>query len=234
MTLQILREGKLRARPMRIIDGGARGGAEPHWDVYGDQLELIAFEPDKEESQQITAKVKNGPGRVRFTCEPMALAGVNGHSLLNLTRYPPASSLLPNNSALTRRFAMAEDFEVTGTLTVETTDVESLMARRGLDYVDFMKLDVEGVELDVLRGAARALEHSLLGLNVEVWFQEDHIGRPLFSDVDVHLRRFGFVLFDLRELYRWRRRTLSYRHRHGGGQLMYANALYMRDLPALL
>ena len=63
------------------------------------------------------------------------------------------------------------------------------------------------------------------------------VGRPLFADIDAHLRALGFTLFDLRELNRWRRRTLAganYPSWIDSGQLMYGNALYLRDLPALL
>jgi FkbM family methyltransferase len=237
MTRRALRIGAWRAAPMRVIDGGARFGAEAHWDVYGDQLELYAFEPDVDECRRTIAEAARGAAKIRFACEPIALAGSKGRSTLHVARLPDSSSLLPNNSALLRRFAMAESLEHVGTTIVETTDLDSFTASRGLSYVDFVKLDVEGVELDVLRGARRALEESVLGLSVEVWFQEDHIGRPLFSDIDTHLRGLGFVLFDLRQLSRWQRRTLADEGHQSGlgtGQLMYGNALYLRDVPALL
>jgi FkbM family methyltransferase len=222
---------------MRIVDGGARWGAEPHWDVYGDQLELYAFEPDEEECRRTMAAVEPGPDQVRFMCQPVALAAAKGQTTLNVARFPDSSSLLPNNSALVSRFAMAEYLEQIGTASVATTDVESFMTERGLDYIDFMKLDVEGAELEVLRGAHRVLGQSLLGLSVEVWFQEEHVGRPLFSDIDAYLHQLGFVLFDLRQLNRWKRKTLAgetYESLIGSGQLMYGNALYFRDLPAQL
>lgn len=237
MTRRILREGTWRALPVRVIDGGARWGAETHWDVYGDQLELFAFEPDAEECARIMAAVESGPDKIRFRCEPLALARTSGRATLNVARFPDSSSLFPNNEALVRRFAMAPYLEQVGSATVETTSVDAFLERRGIEYVDFMKLDVEGAELDVLKGAEQALNHSLLGLSVEVWFHEEHTGRPLFGDIDAYLRELGFVLFDLRQLNRWRRRCLageSYDSWIGSGQLMYGNALYLRDLPARL
>lgn len=237
MTRRVLHAGTWRSTPMRVVDGGARWGAESHWDVYGDQLELYAFEPDEEECRRTMSAVEHGPDKIRFLCEPVALAGGTGDATLNVARFPDSSSLLPNNSALVSRFAMASYLERIGTANVQTTDVESFMLERGMDYVDFMKLDVEGAELEVLRGAGGALENSLLGLSVEVWFHEEHVGRPLFSDIDAYLRARGFALFDLRQLNRWRRKTLAgqaYESWIGSGQLMYGNALYFRDLPAQL
>ncbi len=237
MTRRILRAGTWRGRPVRVIDGGARWGAETHWDVYGDQLELFAFEPDKDECERMMAAVESGPDKIRFGCEPLALAQAPGRATINIARYADSSSLLPNNEALVRRFAMASYLEQVGSAEVETTSVDTFLERRGLEYIDFMKLDVEGAELEVLRGAENALNHSLLGLSVEVWFQEEHTGRPLFSDIDAHLRRLGFALFDLRQLTRWRRRSLAGERPDswiGSGQVMYGNALYLRDLPARL
>ena len=132
---------------------------------------------------------------------------------------------------------MSEYLEQVSTAEIETTDLASFAAERDLDYLDFVKLDVEGAGFDALRGIGPQLERSLLGLSVEVWFHSDHVGRPLFADIDAHLRALGFTLFDLRELNRWRRRTLAgpnYPSWIDSGQLMYGNALYLRDLPALL
>lgn len=235
MTRRLLCEETWRTAPMRVIDGGARWGAETHWDVYGDQLELFAFEPAEDECRRLMATVEQGPGKIRFACEPLALSRMSGRSTINVARFPDSSSLFPNNDALVRRFAMASYLEQTGAIEVATTSVDAFAERYDFEYIDFMKLDVEGAELAVLRGAEHALDHSLLGLSVEVWFHEEHRGRPLFSDIDAYLRRFGFVLFDLRELNRWRRKTLpgeSYYSWTGSGQLMYAQALYLRDLPA--
>src|SRR5262249_20522180 len=115
--------------------------------------------------------------------------------------------------------------------------IDCFLDEHRLGYLGFMKLDVEGAELVALEGGRNALRHSLLGVSIEVWFQLDHIGRPLFPDIDGYLREFGYALFDIRDLVRWRRKTQGaneFRRWVNGGQLMYANALYLRDIPGAM
>lgn len=236
MTKHLLSSGAFRAAPMRVIDGGSRWGGEGHWSTFGEQVEVLAFEPDERECQRLSAPYDGRPG-YRQRHFPVALGRKKGRATLYLARFPDSSSLLKNNDEFLGRFAMAHYVEQIGAVEVELTDIDSLMAEHGIDYIDFMKLDVEGGELDVLKGAGHALSDSLLGLSVEVWFHEEHVGRPLFSDIDSHVRRFGFTLFDFREVNRWRRKTQcgrGYESWIRSGQLMYCNALYFRDLPAHL
>ena len=61
-----------------------------------------------------------------------------------------------------------------------------------------MKLDTQGSELDILRGAVRAWD--VRHLEVEVAFNEIGDGAPLFGEVDSFLRANGFALWRLRDL----------------------------------
>ena len=46
-----------------------------------------------------------------------------------------------------------------GSLTANFIDLDSYVARKNLSRVDYIKLDIEGAELDMLHGAARTIEH---------------------------------------------------------------------------
>ena len=56
---------------------------------------------------------------------------------------------------------------------------------------DFFKIDVQGAELAVFQGGERVLRNALLA-QTEVEFVELYENQPLFADVDILLRSYGF------------------------------------------
>ncbi len=96
-----------------------------------------------------------------------------------------------------------------------------------------MKLETEGSELDILKGAIGVLKKSVIGLSVEVEFLQWHKDQPVFSDVDSFMRQIGFQVFDL-ATYRHARKSLKPSYGANGftsdyGQIIWGQALYLRD-----
>lgn len=61
---------------------------------------------------------------------------------------------------------------------------------------DLLKLDVQGYELEVLKGAERALRQISVVL-AEVNFIDIHVGVPLFDEILLFMRDSGFVAYDI-------------------------------------
>jgi hypothetical protein len=91
---------------------------------------------------------------------------------------------------------------------------------------DFLKIDVQGGELDVIKGGLRWLEGAIL-VQTKVAFASIHKGQPLFSDVDVMLRELSFDFVDLvspvYNTYTALRRPLS------RSRLLWADAIYFKS-----
>jgi FkbM family methyltransferase len=66
-------------------------------------------------------------------------------------------------------------------------------------HPDLLWVDVEGAELQVLRGARSILPGVRL-LHVEVSFRPMQIGKPLFWEVQRYLHDFGFVFYGFPEI----------------------------------
>jgi FkbM family methyltransferase len=111
------------------------------------RVEVHAFEPDPENLQLLRQNVRmNDAANVRVV--PCAVADRPGTALLH--RYPGKNlgrhSLVP--------------FESDETVAVKTVSLDDYASRRGLDgrSVGLLKIDVEGYEDHVLRGASEVLE----------------------------------------------------------------------------
>jgi len=98
--------------------------------------------------------------------------------------------------------------------------------------IDFLQIDVQGADLDVLQGALNILK-SVLAIQIEVEFNPLYQGQPLFRDVDRFLSEQGFSIFDLGAVSRNRARSpiCSGRRKHSG-QILWGDAFYLRDLLA--
>jgi len=79
---------------------------------------------------------------------------------------------------------------------VEVRTLDSFVDDLKLQPALFMKADVQGYELEVLKGAARCLELAEL-LLIEVSFRRLYDGCPLAHDVIAFLGARGFRVYDI-------------------------------------
>jgi len=82
--------------------------------------------------------------------------------------------------------------------------------------IQVMKFDIQGGELNALRGAAGLLKKSVALVYTEILFNPLYEGGALFSEIDLCLRNSGFVLYDI----------YKPRH-HRDGKLLWANAIFI-------
>jgi FkbM family methyltransferase len=212
--------------PLGLVDVGARGGVDERWKPFYPVLDVLGFEPDPAECERLNQAAHGLPYASRFL--PYALGRDEGQVTFNVCRWPVASSIYEPNPEVLEDFPLAAGLmTVTERRALATVRLDEVCAREAV-MADCVKVDVEGAELDVLRGAETTLERVLV-LDVEVEFDALFRGQPLFADLDVHLRERGWRLLGLRRL-SWRRTAgLSPGGTGYGGQLMSADALYLND-----
>jgi FkbM family methyltransferase len=193
---------------IHLLDIGARGELHPRWKRLADRLHVTAFDADQ------TALIQQ-PEVEKFDIVEGALGDTDGEVDFNLTRSPGCSSFFAPNTEFVRRFENPERFDVIErrAVRVRTLDVLGLKPH-------FLKLDTQGSELSILRGAEKSL-HSILGIEIETEFAPLYEGAPLFPEVDTFMRAHDFELFDLNRFY-WR--DLEDRHL----RLVSAEALYFK------
>jgi len=157
-----------------------------------------------------------------------------GHEMrtLYVTHNPACSSLYePNVQDMHRFLECGSFFEVLERETVETVGLDAWCKDAGLPGADFLELDTQGSELDILLGCKDLLANSILGLKVEVEFYPLYIGQALFSDIDNYLRLLDYYLFDLSR-YRLRRAYIKTRGSFSGGMLFTSRMFTNERVPA--
>jgi FkbM family methyltransferase len=212
----------LAKAPLDVMDVGASGDLHPRWDRFKGGLRAIGFEPDSRAFADL-------PQTSNRTWINAAVAEHEGECEINVTAAQTATSLLqPNRDLIDEVFADPDSFRIEKTLKVPCTTVDAAARDRKLN-VSVLKVDTQGSELAILRGARAALAQTLFAVEVEVEFVELYESQPLFADVDAYMRESGFLLLDLGNFlhHKWRE-TAHLRGRKG--QLISADAFYV--LPA--
>jgi FkbM family methyltransferase len=213
--------------PLVIVDVGARGGLQPHWQPLRDHITWIGFEPDARSAGALTPA--DVPARSHIL--PTALSDARGRVTLHCTRDAGDSSLLRPNRPFLEQFGHPERFDVVDTVELDADTLDSQLSSIGVSAIDVLKLDTQGSELAILQGARQTLARGVLAVDVEVEFSPMYERQPLFAEVDQFLRPFDLQLVDLAPR---RSPYLAGEHLHlARGPVVWAEALYFPTVDRL-
>ena len=217
-----------RSRPAAPVRRRGAGRDRPPLGPFHDYIDAVGFEPDPAECERLNREAASQDPPIRFL--PYALAGGDEEVTFYEANWAPASSIYPPNNEFLGPFPFASHLlGIKGERRIRTVSLDQACRNEDV-WPDYLKLDVEGAELQVLDGGERATGGALV-LDLEVEFAPLREGQPLFADVDTYLRGRGWCLFGLRRVH-WRRNGgLDPRATGYGGQLTQADALYLQ-LPA--
>jgi FkbM family methyltransferase len=133
-----------------VIDVGANIGQYTLMaaQLAGPSGHVFAFEPDPLNAAALQRSIERNGFADRVELLRIAVAGRSGEAVLELQSDRTRSRLCPNKSVGSLRPA--------ATL-VRTLALDDFADDRELDRLDFLKIDVEGADIDVLRGAERVI-----------------------------------------------------------------------------
>lgn len=173
--------------PLVVLDVGANAGTWTREALRAlPQARIHAFEPSQAAFAALASAFESEP---RVSLHRLALSDSNGEATLYSN--DPGSGI----ASLTQRRLDHIGVEMSPRETVATRTLESWAAETGLDAADVMKLDIEGHELDMIRGAGsvlervRVLEFEFGGCNIDT--------RTYFQDFWYLLTEAGFRLHRL-------------------------------------
>jgi len=232
-------------KPLVVADIGCRWGFAERFLTVPDKegFKIYGFDPDEEECRRLQQAYKDIPEGI-VTCVPIALAGQEGMRNLYITKQPACSSLHPPIQYLAERYpTLSNDIKLDKITTVNVTTIEKWAAAHNVDYIDYLKIDTQGSELEILTGAGALLE-SVRCIDIEVEFNPIYEGQTTFGETDMWLRSKGFTLWRLSHLVHYSlngegvklQEKITTYHDAGnrqeldayGGQLFWADAKYIR------
>jgi FkbM family methyltransferase len=200
---------------------------EPFYELINalPNAKLVGFEADA-----FICKELNANSTDQFQYYGTALSDKQGTAPFYETINPMCSSLYEPNESFTKRYNGMDVAELQTVTELSTTTLDQFMNENLENSADFIKIDVQGAELDVFKGGIRALE-DVLFIVAEVEFVELYHGQPLFGDVSSFLQQQGFMFHKFLSLDgRALKPVIIGGHPNTATQHMWADAVFIRNL----
>ena len=187
--------------PHLVLDVGAHHGWFFHcWLDWCPQAQVVAFEPTAESFRRANELYGSDP-RVRLF--QLGIGAQTGELSFNILADSQVS-----NSFLPPRQAVWEAIEYnTGAISqrrVPISTLDDFCAEQKIAGAYLLKIDVQGYELEVLKGAIGILPH-VDHVFVEAGIQRLYEGAPSFAEVCLFMDAQGFHLMHLRTWHRGNR-----------------------------
>jgi FkbM family methyltransferase len=167
--------------PKTILDIGANIG------VFAKTAEKVFPEAKKycfEPNSDITGEIRNIPHTKLYNC---ALGSVNEKIRINLSSHHPSSSFLKRNLISDKHTEMRQ----IASREVDVRRLDDILDESEIIKPLLIKIDVEGYELEVIRGGNKIISLAELVI-VETSYESILVGQPIFKDLHEAMLKIGF------------------------------------------
>ena len=138
------------------------------------EAQIHAFEPHPKNYSRLLAKIKNG--NVKFYN-----MGIGEHKG-NLTLYDRADHNGSAHASLYKEVISDIHKQKYTEIDVSVETLDEIASKEGIRYIDFLKIDTEGNELSVLKGAAHLIKTHSIGCIHFEFNEMNVISRVYFHD----------------------------------------------------
>jgi FkbM family methyltransferase len=146
-----------------VIDGGAFLGETSFWFISKGAGKVFAFEPDQFNFGILSDNIKRNKMKDKIIPIQEVLSDRNGDVEFLSTGTGSSKTVFKGNES------------------VRSIKLDSFVEEKNLESVDFIKLDVEGAEMDILKGAIETIKRFKPKMAISVYHKpEDIITIPKF------------------------------------------------------
>jgi FkbM family methyltransferase len=154
---------------------------------------VYSFEADPRNFRRLKSAF-DGDERVRAV--HAAVSSQPGTAAFHLGANDYTSSLFPREDEMRRYYH--SQYTMVDTVTVPMITLDNFCRDYGIEQIDVLKIDTQGAELDILRGAEHILDASKIQIIVtEFFFIQHYKGAPLLDEIWGLLRRHKYEIYDL-------------------------------------
>jgi len=180
-VLKSLNEARQNTPVKTVFDVGAATGEKTELFLkFFPEALVYAFEPQKEGSQKLKERMKRFKDRVRIF--DFGLFNKNGEVFLNIAPYRDASSILPSQNFVEEKKESIKVFKL-----------DDFVKQEKIDQIDFIKIDVEGVEKEILEGGVDTFKNKVDNVFVEILPMRRGINSNHFYNIIEFFRNNGFI-----------------------------------------
>jgi len=205
---EVLRHPAFHAHPPVLVDVGASEAPPANWRSLAGQSIYLGFDPDSRELRENSGEYFS---KALIVDEAVTAAPGANRTKFFLTHSPYCSSTLRPNQEGLQPYLFSDLFAVEREVEVSATTLNSVIERLGLPGIDWLKLDTQGIDLQLYQSVVDERRAHVLAVDVEPGLIDAYHGEDLFVDTHAALVREGFWLSDLRVAgaVRMRRATLA-------------------------
>ena len=179
----------------KVLDAGGRYGLHPSWKPFRGELKYFLFEPDKKEAERLTRKYTHRKEEVKII--DLALSDHVEKKRLFLFKNRAMSSCCERNPISVAFYGERKrEVDIEDQMDVNTTTVDQYCTDNDIQ-LDFIKVDTEGGELQVLQGAKTQLKQNIMGVRCEVSFDRIFEKTSMFPEIHNFILDNGFYLLNL-------------------------------------
>jgi len=166
---------------INYLDVGARSGLPKHLITHKDFFNFYLCEPEREEAKLLESQGYNVIDKALYSKE--------GRERFYVTAKIGSSSLL-KSSKLRTQFFRPWTSEIVDEYDVETTTVDDVERERNISF-DYIKLDTQGSEMEILSGAKNT---KALFITTEISMMQIYEGQKTFYDIVPNLNNRGYMI----------------------------------------